>query len=114
MEGVTYFQTIKPSPHHLPPPPAHRHYLPVFEQQIPFIRPVSNKRPVYQMTPVHPHKTLGWQQVFEPLQNFTNKQRRMVGKKYPTVVAAAFNANNIGGLQIHIAAKLPKRNDLHN
>ncbi len=45
------------------------------------------------MTPVHPHKTLGWQQVFEPLQNFTNQQRRVVGKKYPDEAAAAFHVD---------------------
>jgi hypothetical protein len=66
------------------------------------------------MAPVHPHKALRRKQIFKPLQYFTNHQWRTVGEKNPAVVAAAFNANNMGRMQINIATILTKGNGLHD
>lgn len=65
------------------------------------------------MAPVYAYKTILWQQVFKPLQYFTNQQRWAVGKKHPAVVAAAFNADNVRGVQIKLAAALLNGNYLH-
>lgn len=65
------------------------------------------------MAPVHPYKTFWWQQIFEPLQYFTNYERRSIGKKHPAIIAAAFNADNLCGLQANVAATLTKWNFLH-
>jgi hypothetical protein len=47
------------------------------------------------MASMHPYKIFNRQQVLKPLQYLAHNQGWPVGKKYPAVVAAAFNTYNI-------------------